>query len=452
MNNSSEYIIKALAENKFIWPKIDQKYDGLCKHIQLTPVIKTNSIINELPPEALAKAIKLLVIMEVEKDIGVLFVGDLFEKTFKREITFCKEHIDCLHYEDFIRTFCKAKHSMQQLYTFTYIYLHIRKVLGLPNDNSTYLQQMLASKEDIDNIKINPPDEYLNAAKKWLQETDYPCTLGQLSLNEDVYNNELRILEYITKPERVPMCAYENFTFSRRDLIDLISLAHFYSTQSSITKDYNIIISLFYMFKSLAKYAEQCKKDYLDLSLSQSISGNASLKIKISKLEEQISELKKSKHEKQQQLNVLQLKYDKLQKEYADVKETMAEQSLFITQFQKINSLDEIAEDTSEDYSSINLSDYSFVIIGGHISWRNKMAALLPNTVIISPDKTNFDPNILKNVDLIIFNFQYSSHSIFYKLQQNCDNEKILYVNATNINRLVVQIKQKIKVLGLKHL
>lgn len=241
------------------------------------------------------------------------------------------------------------------------------------------------------------------------------------------------------------MRSYENFIFSRRDLVDIAALAHFYSTGSSIIKDYNAAISLFFMFKSLAKYAEQCKNDYIDLALSQSISANASLKSEISRLEAKLTELKSLQNEKQQQLNALQLKYDKLQNEYTKTKEILHEQSLFIDQLQKTDVLNEISEDVSEDNSNINLADYNFVIIGGHITWRNKISTLLPNAVIISPDKVNFDPNILKNADLIIFNFQYSSHSIFYKLQQNCDKEKILYVNATNTDRLLSQIKQKIK-------
>lgn len=441
----SEFIIKALAENKFIWPKIDQKYDELRKHIQVTQITKTNSILNELPPEALSKAVKLLIIMEVDKNNGIIFVGDLFEKTFKREISFCEDNLDNLNYEHFIQTFCKAEYSMSQFYTLTYVYLHIRKILGLPDDKSPQLEGLLSSKEDIDNIEINLSEEDLAAAKKWLRTTDYPCSLGNLSLNEKVYNNELRIFEYITRPERIPMRSYENFIFSRRDLVDIAALAHFYSTGSSIIKDYNAAISLFFMFKSLAKYAEQCKNDYIDLALSQSISANASLKSEISRLEAKLTELKSLQNEKQQQLNALQLKYDKLQNEYTKTKEILHEQSLFIDQLQKTDVLNEISEDVSEDNSNINLADYNFVIIGGHITWRNKISTLLPNAVIISPDKVNFDPNILKNADLIIFNFQYSSHSIFYKLQQNCDKEKILYVNATNTDRLLSQIKQKIK-------
>lgn len=441
----SEFIIKALAENEFIWPKIDQKYDELRKHIQLTHITKTNSILNELPPEALSKAVKLLVIMEVDKNDGISFVGDLFEKTFKREISFCEENLDSINFELFTEKFWKPKYSMSQFYTLTYVYLHIRKILGLPDDNNPQLQQLLAFKEDIDNNELNFSDEDLAAAKKWLRATDYPCSLGILTLNVKVFNNELRIFEYITKSERIPMQAYENFTLSPRDLVDLAAFAHLFSSQSSIINDYNAAISLFYMFKSLAKYAEQCKNDYIDLALSQSISANASLKSEISRLEAKLTELKSLQNEKQQQLNALQLKYDKLQNEYTKTKEILHEQSLFIDQLQKTDVLNEISEDVSEDNSNINLADYNFVIIGGHIIWRNKISTLLPNAVIISPDKVNFDPNILKNADLIIFNFQYSSHSIFYKLQQNCDKEKILYVNATNTDRLLSQIKQKIK-------
>lgn len=442
---NSEFIIKALAENKFIWPKIDQRYDELRKHIQLTNITKTNSILNELPPEALAKAVKLLVIMEVDKNDGILFVGDLFEKTFKREISFCEENLDSINFELFIKNFCKPKYSMSQFYTLAYVYLHIRKILGLPDDNSPQLQQLLAFKEDIDNNELNFSDQDLAAAKNWLRATDYPCSLGILTLNQEVFNNELRIFEYITKSEKIPLQAYENFTLSPRDLVDLAAFAHLFSSQSSIINDYNAAISLFYMFKSLAKYAEQCKNDYIDLALSQSITANASLKSEISRLEEKLAELKKLQQEKQQQLNVLQLKNDKLQNDLVDAKETIIEQSSFIDQLQITNSLDDTAENIVTDNPNINLSDYSLVIIGGHVTWRNKVAALLPKAVIISPDKVNFDPNILKNADIIIFNFQYSSHSIFYKLQQNCDKEKILYVNATNTDRLLSQIKQKIK-------
>ena len=81
--------------------------------------------------------------------------------------------------------------------------------------------------------------------------------------------------------------------------------------------------------------------------------------------------------------------------------------------------------------------------MGGHANWQAKLHSHFSDFYFIPVDEFNFDTSVIKNADLIIFNFTHCSHKQFYRLRENVDKNKIIYVTNTNIDVLRRQIARK---------
>lgn len=175
--------------------------------------------------------------------------------------------------------------------------------------------------------------------------------------------------------------------------------------------------------------------------------------------------LKKQLEEKQESLNKLQLKYDRLKnKELEKLKADLEEKTALLKeQYNKNKSLQEMnsilqkqleevesaAEDSSSD-ASINypsqyienrLKNLNIVIMGGHQLWQNKLKEIYPYFNYIDTDNVNFDINITRNADFVFFNTLHCSHTLFYRIKNNVNNgrtnnkEKLIFVGSNNLGQ-----------------
>ena len=77
--------------------------------------------------------------------------------------------------------------------------------------------------------------------------------------------------------------------------------------------------------------------------------------------------------------------------------------------------------------------------MGGHQIWQNKLKELYPDFTYIDSDNINFDINITRNADIILFNTLHCSHSLYYKMKNNTYNglyenkNKVTYIGSNNM-------------------
>lgn len=102
------------------------------------------------------------------------------------------------------------------------------------------------------------------------------------------------------------------------------------------------------------------------------------------------------------------------------------------------NSVEENTNITNEiniDYIINQLNELDIVVIGGNQNWINKIKEVLPNWIYIPADSINFDIKLLKN-KYILFNTDYVSHSMYYKVVENISKTKQLnfFSGVTNLD------------------
>lgn len=184
----------------------------------------------------------------------------------------------------------------------------------------------------------------------------------------------------------------------------------------------------------------------------------------ISRKDKEIEPLKKQLAIKQEQLNKLQLEYDRLKnKELAKLQTELEEKNRLLKELCEKNSyLEEMnnvlekqleeMESAAEDYSSdasVNypsqyienhLKNLNIVIMGGHQLWQNKLKEIYPYFNYIDTDNVNFDINITRNADYVFFNTLHCSHTLFYKIKNNVNNgrtnnkEKLVFISSNNLS------------------
>lgn len=441
--DTSSYIIKAIAGISNNWNKIDKKFAEL-RNIKLVRVQKSYSAINELPPKALLRAIKLLAILEVDRKEGVEFVTDLFVKVFQREIEFCEQHEADLNFNAFVLKFKDRYEKDMNLLTLAAVYLHIRTSLGLPQEENTLLSELVELSES-DWFKYEPDSDSLVAAGKWLRQFKNPDTLRKLELT-DIFDSDLQILMEITKKVNVPSFAYENYKIPRKYLAYLLD-----GFSDDFFVDFDHAACLAYIFYSLAMYADECKNSYLELAMSPESYGNTELKSSLTKAEAEIECLKKLLDAKQSELNDAQLKYDRLQRAYYSLSDEVTAFSDTDTApgaTAKAVTNEPLAEPLvgplAVPEARLDLKGKRVVVFGGAQGWQNKVSTLDKGISCVGVDDKAFDIDLAKNADVVVINFLYMNHAQYMRIKTVVPIEKIVYVGNNNLDILVQKLNAKL--------
>ena len=176
--------------------------------------------------------------------------------------------------------------------------------------------------------------------------------------------------------------------------------------------------------------------------------------IKIQQLSNSIVERDKLIAEKQDILNNFQLRFNKLEKEYQDIKSELNSAIELNSLKDNTNVLMDlsITDSTSITPTDNEISELtknkSIIIIGGHDIWQGKIKALFPNFLFVSMQNLNFDTTLLKNADLIILNTLYCSHSLFYRIKNNINigrdvyKQRLVFLNNNNLDYLKILIQK----------
>lgn len=167
-------------------------------------------------------------------------------------------------------------------------------------------------------------------------------------------------------------------------------------------------------------------------------------KRKVDELTEKIDALKKEKNK------ALLERISELEKENKNLKAQLQEQSENKIELNSLrefifdldNNIDDNIVLQDKDYE--DLKSIKALIIGGTSKWQQRMKNLLPNFNFIAPDALNFDLSVLDNVDYIFIYINYLSHAMYYKVMSSVKSQKIFYIQSTNEELVLSQIKKYI--------
>lgn len=186
----------------------------------------------------------------------------------------------------------------------------------------------------------------------------------------------------------------------------------------------------------------------------------------VSRLKAQAAPLNSIIDEKEVQMKKLQADYKRLQytseKEIAELKAQLEEQKQLVEDFLKDNQLiqqlnktledrvdeldcpeEEAVEETSivpNSYVQDKLKSLNILIMGGHQVWQNRLKELYPYFNYIDSENVNYDINITRNADVVLFNTLHCSHTLYYRMKNNVNNGreenkgKVIYIGSNNLN------------------
>lgn len=431
--NYRKYLLKALVEEKHYWPLIDRAYDEIVDHVRLVRTGPALNIMNELPPKALLRGLKMFALMNSGDQQKVMELqSTLFVKIFRKQIEYFEQQGENFSLLPFLHKFCSDKITMSELLKYASCYIHLRRCADMEEDQSPELAEIFASAEAFDR-QYQLSKEAMRTATDWLKAHNKPMTLNELQYEEDLFTAEFKPLEEISKKENIPMRAYENYKLTKSDVADMVDIAN------AIGMPYNLnrYLTYSYIIKSLARYAAECKDSYLDLALSPEASPTKTVKKQIAKAEQEIAELNKRVDEKQALLNDLQQRFDRQQKALMQEQEDKARLEEYTALLERqLEAVGTEYQEAEKIVPEVNLGDKKVIVIGGHDSWQQKVKEQFPNFTFIGVDNLNFDTTLTRTADVIVFNFLHCSHGLFYRLRENCDKDKIVYIASNNIDNL----------------
>ena len=100
-------------------------------------------------------------------------------------------------------------------------------------------------------------------------------------------------------------------------------------------------------------------------------------------------------------------------------------------------------QQTSVDEMKAAIADKSYVIIGGHVNWVNKLKSEFPNWTFILPSAyKTVDAGGLDNKDMIFFFTDHISHVAYGKFVAIARERKIpfSYLHGVNMEQIIRQI------------
>lgn len=230
-------------------------------------------------------------------------------------------------------------------------------------------------------------------------------------------------------------------------------------------KAVDIILYFIYAFYPVIQQAKTYSREFLKTRFMLERE-RCIYKEEISKIKAEAAPLEDIISEKQDKLNKAQLELDKikrskdreiakLQSNLAKLKEAnnklAADNKILSDLNNELSSrLDKIdIEDKSGDsienllpnsYIQDRLKEKNIVIMGGHQIWQNKLKELYPYFTYIDADNVNYDINITRNADIILFNTLHCSHTLYYRVKNNTNNgrtdnkNKLIYIGSNNLN------------------
>lgn len=306
------------------------------------------------------------------------------------------------------------------------------------------------AKEIVKDLLENPNIQELLKTKSLSSIVDVDS-----KLTKDL-ENYFQVVFRFTHFDNVPVTIYEDETFTRNELIDLINIVALTIRNKEIdidvktlNKNSDNMYKIHYMLvtglliRSFSRMHKRLVNRLTNTATSNRLSYNDNeqkLNIKLNTLNDKYQEQININNKKQEDLNILQIKYDKCQNTVHELNSKVEELE------EKTRILEALLERKTnhekdfkkEDVDISILQNKNIVVFGGPPNWHTNIKKVLPGITCMSVDNKNFNTSIIDNSDIIVIKTDYFSHAQWYRVikQARNKNKKILYCQ-NNIDMLM---------------
>lgn len=125
---------------------------------------------------------------------------------------------------------------------------------------------------------------------------------------------------------------------------------------------------------------------------------------------------KKLLKKKQDDLNKLQLQYDKQQQKIEDLQKELESVNDYVVFIEQAQNFIEKVKTEDSNKKPVIPEGKGVVLFGGHPNYQNKISQQYPWVQIVDPTKSKIDRNILINARYILINWKHLSHQQFYAI------------------------------------
>lgn len=266
----------------------------------------------------------------------------------------------------------------------------------------------------------------------------------------------LQALWRLTQFDNVPASVYEDEHLSRNDLLDLINMIAWSVNKGNLAKDEVYFTLLMGMFiRSFSKMHNKLINKLANNTTENRLSYNENekkLKVEINSIKDKYDEQIRINRKKQQELNAIQIKYDKSQNTIDTLNskiEELEEKTRVLEVLLERKDIAVAKENTEENKRDDNISilnSKNIVVFGGPPNWHTNVKKVLPNATCIPVSNKSFSTNLIDNSDIIVIKTDYLSHAQWYRIinQARNKNKKVLYCQ-NNIDILLSDLVKNIK-------
>lgn len=290
---------------------------------------------------------------------------------------------------------------------------------------------------------VRSKSEARKLEKEWLERYKGIDSINQLQYSEELYGSAEIGLEQILVSDGCAMANLEEQRFSRSDISGLIET---YCISCEDVPTFDGLVAFMppaLIVKVLARTIRETTNDYINLALTTATEKATTYKRQAKDLTAKLDEAIILSDKRQEQLNEINLSYDKLKLTYEEIKRQQV--SLQEENDILLKMLDAQESETPETEENYDITKAKIVVIGGHENWQNKVAALGKNITIIKGSDADFDVNLLKSAEVVVVNWTYFSHKQFFRLKTACAKEKLVYIGNNNINYFVSAVGRHLK-------
>ena len=235
------------------------------------------------------------------------------------------------------------------------------------------------------------------------------CFSEELSQKLDNY---AQVIWRLTQFDNVPITTYEEETFTRNDLLDIINVIALSIRDKKITEDdAPLILTIGLIIRSFSRMHKKLVDKLSNNTTVSRLSYNENekkLKLEINSIKDKYDEQIRINRKKQQELNAIQIKYDKSQNTIDTLNskiEELEEKTRVLEALLERKDIAAAKENTEENKRDDNISilkNKNIVVFGGPPNWHTSVKKVLPNATCIPVSNKSFNTSIIDNSDIIV--------------------------------------------------
>lgn len=243
-------------------------------------------------------------------------------------------------------------------------------------------------------------------------------------------------------------CLERDVKVTDKDVEAIFKAFEFFKRGPASAKDTDVLLILYY-FTVLLKAYNQVKEEFFKNNKETMFAEieavekeKEALRIEKNRLEEENKRLRSELKSIQNQTHTIQKLEQDIEKMKEQLKAEQAKNAELNALREFIFSLKGEKEEAKEE--EVKPVEIKGVFVGGYDSLLSKLKPYLPNFAFVPGDLKRFDESILDNAEVLVLHPEYLSHALYYFAVDEAKkrNIPILFVNGTNINKIVKKVEK----------